>query len=441
MSRSTITPNDVIGKMPGNELETSLEQFLEPLTALLPDARMPMVARLMVQGIVTSESPLVTQIARGTRQAGDTMLMSSKRGYRFLANERVSHRLFLKGLYSIAQRTVASQTPPLPRVVAALDPVNFEKPYTQALEGVSVVRKSTPPALDGEARLTHGYPAITATIVNTDQPATSYANWFSYTLDFISQNREVERAVRITRALFSGHILRFVTDSELDDQKFFALVARVHAEFVTRVKHPERLIEVYNVRTHAWDPTTLAAAAQRVFLEETRRVAFTHAGKTRILSLRFGRLEFRLPQTHQVLWALIVHSPAHDYDIRLITNVPLTSRRVMREVYEDWRLRGRVEHGYRFDQEQGLDVEDMRVQTLERMRRLFVLVLLAAQFVFFIDRTWPHDAILWLRDLGGRLGQPSDRDGPYVLLRGIASVWLAIATLRFLVHHPFPGGF
>jgi len=32
----------------------------------------------------------------------------------------------------------------------------------------------------------------------------------------------------------------------------------------------------------------------------------------------------------------------------------------------------------RFDQEQGLDVEDMRVQTVDRMRRLFAVVLLAA---------------------------------------------------------------
>ena len=216
----------------------------------------------------------------------------------------------------------------------------------------------------------------------------------------------------------------------------------MNGEFVTRVKHAERIIEVYNVRTQAWERTVLGAAAARVFLEETRRVAFTHAGKTRLVMLSFGRLACRLPDTQQALWVLVVHSPTRDYDLLLITNVPLTSRRVMRQVYEDWRLRGRVEHGYRFDQEQGLDVENMRVQKLERMRRLFVLVLLAAQFVFFIiNNTWPHDTILWLRDLGGKLGLAGDHDGPYVLLRGIAAVWLTVATLRFLTCHPFPRSF
>jgi hypothetical protein len=87
-----------------------------------------------------------------------------------------------------------------------------------------------------------------------------------------------------------------------------------------------------------------------------------------------------------------------------------------------------------------LDVEDVRVHTLERMRRLFILVLLAAQFVFAVQQTWPPAAVFWLRELGGKLGLTSDRDGPYVLLRGIAAVWSTAATLRFLADHPFPRG-
>ena len=70
--------------------------------------------------------------------------------------------------------------------------VNFEKPYTEALEGVSTVLKSTPPGPKGEKRLTPGYPVITATIVNLPEPVITYANWFSYKpADFISENREI----------------------------------------------------------------------------------------------------------------------------------------------------------------------------------------------------------------------------------------------------------
>jgi len=37
----TITPNDVVSKLPVNELAASLETFLQPLTDRLPDARLP----------------------------------------------------------------------------------------------------------------------------------------------------------------------------------------------------------------------------------------------------------------------------------------------------------------------------------------------------------------------------------------------------------------
>jgi len=107
-----------------------------------------------------------------------------------------------------------------------------------------------------------------------------------------------------------------------------------------------------------------------------------------------------------------VHDDADPHDVVLLTNVPLTDPKVVRQVYGDWRQRGFIEPGYRFDQEQGLDVEDLRVTTLERMRRLFILVLLAAQFVCYPDRTWPQAAIVWLRLLGGKLNLPQDREWP-----------------------------
>jgi len=60
--------------------------------------------------------------------------------------------MLLKGLYGVAQQAVARY--PRPYLVVAIDPVNFEKPYTEALEGVSTVLKSTPPSPKGEKRLT-----------------------------------------------------------------------------------------------------------------------------------------------------------------------------------------------------------------------------------------------------------------------------------------------
>ena len=50
----------------------------------------------------------------------------------------------------------------------------------------------------------------------------------------------------------------------------------------------------------------------------------------------------------------------------------------------------------------------------------------------------PNKAVLWLRKLGGKLGLKSDRDGPYILLRGLSAVWQSATTLSWLAIQPFP---
>jgi hypothetical protein len=424
----SIAYSDLLAKLPVDELHRNLTAFLEPVTERLPDPRLRVVMRLLTQGIIVSQSPIITQMARGVSHMDETIRPTCKRGYRFLANPRFTHRTLLKGLYRVGQCAVAAQRPD--HLVIAVDPVNMEKPYTRELEGVSHVMKETPPCLKHPKRITPGYPAITATIVNLTQPCTTYANWFSYTTaEFLTQNHEVKRAFRITRTLFPSEKLRFVGDAGLDDQKVFAPVEQVHAEFVFRACH-ERL--------QRWEAGALVNLVATVPFQFEQEVQFTHARRIRRVRTGFGWFKIRLLETSQELWVLVAHNFAAEHDLMLLTNVPLQNADTVRQVYSDWRQRGKIEHGYRFDQEDGLDVEDMRVETLEHMRRLFVLVLLAAQFVYYISRTWTSTAVRWLRNVGGKLGLKSDCDGPYVLLRGISAVWQSAATLTSAAHHPFP---
>jgi hypothetical protein len=92
----------------------------------------------------------------------------------------------------------------------------------------------------------------------------------------------------------------------------------------------------------------------------------------------------------------------------LITSVPIESADDAETVYTEWRYRPQVEHTYRFDQEDSLDIENMRVRTVERMRRVFALTLIATLFVYHIGHVWPYKAVLWLRRLGqvGFLNRP-----------------------------------
>jgi len=434
---NSILQNEVIDKLPVAELQADLDLFLQPVLRRLPEKRLRAVGKLAVQGILGSQSPLLTHMARGVVHQEETIWPAAKRFYRFVWNKRFSHRDLLKGLYGMAQRSVAEHKPAY--LVVALDPVNFEKPYTTQLEGVSTVMKSTPPPPKGQKkRLTPGYPAITATVVNLVEPVLTYANWFSYvTTDFVSENREVYRAIRTTRALFPQTKLRFVGDAGLDDQKIFHQMDLVQAEFTIRASH-NRTVEVYNDRLDRWEQELLDDLTASVPLSLKFRVAFTHARKVRHVNIALGWLMIRLPQTHQRLWALVAHDPDYDRDLVLLTNIPVRTTAQAQAVYTEWRYRPQIEHTYRFDQEAGLDVEDMRVQTLERMRRVFALVLMAALFVYHVAHVWPGRMVLWLRRLGGKLGLSSDLDGPYLLLAGIGAVFVAAATMTFAAQHPFP---
>lgn len=432
---STIPLSELLAKLPVEELDESLKDFLDPLTELLPEKRLRRVVAQTVRGILARETPVIAAMAQSVSRQEMDCWAAAKRIYRFMGNERFNSHQLNKGMYRIARRTVRQENPEY--LVVALDPVNFEKPYTKKLEGVSTVHKSTPPDLDGKARLAHGYPAMTATVVNTRVPAISYASWFSYkTADFLSQNREIQRSIRMTRWVFSAQKRRFVMDSGGDDQKLFAFLQR--DEFVIAATHLERLVEVHNPRMKRWETEHLQDLVDCVLWRGTFQAAFQHAGRTHLAKIRMGWFAIRLPDTHQKLWVLVAENELEGRTLVLLTNVPIHTHATAQTLYGDWRLRGRIEHGYRFDQEQGLDVEDLRVHTLERMRRIFVLVLLAAQFVFHLNQHWPPQAVLWLRKLGGKFGLSTDRDGPYILLRGLSAVWQAVASLSWAAIQPFP---
>jgi len=433
----TIAPASDLAKLPITEIQETIRSHSQPLFEMLPDVRMKRVLENMLLGILGGQTPVITGMARQNGKAEGETWPVAKSIYRWLGNERLKTQVVYEGLYHIGQKVVEREAPDY--LVVAVDPVNFEKAYTEALEGVSVVHKSTPPDLSGHARLARGYPAITATIVNTCLPVTSYANWFSYkTADFISQNKEVEQALETTCRLYGGRKVRFVGDSGLDDQKMFAHAVKLEQEFIFRASHLERIVEVYNDRLDRWETETLQDLVDSVPHQATFQVLFKHAGESRLDTVHFGWFRMRIPGTQTPLWVLVADDETLHRQLVLITNIPLTNIATMQQVYNDWRLRSRIEHGYRFDQEQGLDVEDMRVQTVDRMRRLFAIVLLAAQVVFVIYEQWPPKAVLWLRQLGGKLGIPTDRDGPYWLLQGIAAVIVTAVTLSFVSSHPFP---
>lgn len=64
----SVVINEVLDNLPTAQLDESLNDFLAPFTAVLPDERLRRVVPLPVRGIVASESPVITAMARSVRR-------------------------------------------------------------------------------------------------------------------------------------------------------------------------------------------------------------------------------------------------------------------------------------------------------------------------------------------------------------------------------------
>jgi len=87
---NTILQSGVIDNLPVAEVMDTLNTFLEPMLAHLPEKRLREVGQLAVQGIIGGQSPLVTQMARGVTREDKTIRPMARRLYRFMWNERFS---------------------------------------------------------------------------------------------------------------------------------------------------------------------------------------------------------------------------------------------------------------------------------------------------------------------------------------------------------------
>ena len=61
--------DEVLDKVPTNELDEALGEFVAPFTEVLPDERLRRVVPLAVRGIVAGETPLITAMARSVQRA------------------------------------------------------------------------------------------------------------------------------------------------------------------------------------------------------------------------------------------------------------------------------------------------------------------------------------------------------------------------------------
>ena len=74
-----IAIKEVLSKLPKQELETSMETYLRPMIEQIPDKRLQGVVALAIQGILGSESPVITQMAQIVARTTSGVWAAAKR--------------------------------------------------------------------------------------------------------------------------------------------------------------------------------------------------------------------------------------------------------------------------------------------------------------------------------------------------------------------------
>ena len=92
---SSTSEKGLLANLPAEELMTSLQQFMVPVWAQLPEKRLRQVSALAVRGILAAQSPVLTEMARGGQPEDVLNWPLAKRFYRFVSNGRCDHRHLL----------------------------------------------------------------------------------------------------------------------------------------------------------------------------------------------------------------------------------------------------------------------------------------------------------------------------------------------------------
>jgi len=91
----------------------------------------------MVLGILGGETPVITEMARQNSKEDGESWAVAKRIYRLLENEHIETGAFYEGLYEVGCVQWSEKGQSI--WVAAVDPVNFEKPYVKAVARAPVL--------------------------------------------------------------------------------------------------------------------------------------------------------------------------------------------------------------------------------------------------------------------------------------------------------------
>lgn len=340
------------------KIQAQIERFSGKLSHGLTKPGSRMVREVLV-GMQARGSVRLSEIGRALGETVSLKKVIERLGRHL--NRREVREQVQANLLELAARRVHEDT------LLVVDLTDVSKPHARKMEHLAQV-------LDGSTgELTKGY--WCCQVVGVEQGEVDviplYQALYSQKApDFVSENREVQRAVDQVREATGGRGI-LVIDRGGDRIKLLRYFLADEAGFVIRMRG-DRHVEVRR-KTHR-----VRDVAAKCRMKYRTTVVRETAGKEKVYHLQFGARRVRLPGHTQPL-TLVVIQGFGKKPLMILSTLPMGSRKRLWRIVESYLTRWRVEDTIRFIK-QSYNLEDIRLLTYERLRTMAVLVMAVAFF-------------------------------------------------------------
>jgi len=137
----------------------------------------------------------------------------------------------------------------------------------------------------------------------------------------------------------------------------------------------------------------------------------------------------------QILWIEGIDiNKIEDREWWLVTNIRINQRKTARRIWGYYRRRWEIENFFRFLKE-GLKIEKFQVMSLEEIRRILAMTVIAGMFIYKLSEEAKSEPIRMLLYFGGWTGR--DKPGKIILKRELATFLSYLCIDSFLKANEF----
>lgn len=363
-----------------NNLKRGILKFSEKICKNLKRPQFKLVAQ-MIYGILSSQSCHLSKIARVLDEKISLKKIIDRLS-RNLAGFKEGNVLFNDYLKKI-KKQINSKS------ILIVDESDITKKYATKMENIAMVRDGS----SGEYQMGYHTLGVTALTPERKMPIPVYTRVYSsIEKDFLSADNEVLKALQFIGKHFSKKNIR-AFDRGYDNNRYYEYLIANQEKFIIRAKKNRDVI-------YKDEKINIMELAEK--FKGKYSLKFKNKGGLSV-DCKISIIPVKLPCRSDDELNLVVCYGFGKLPMLLITNLKSEDKRISVAVVKVYLTRWRIEEYYRFKKQQ-FKFEDLRVQSINSIRNLDLMLTIALGYIGFISEKYEERAyVLQLVQISKRI--------------------------------------